>query len=357
MPNYKGKRPGTRRIVLWTKGKPQEWIVRGSKREGDEFEARKRLELRSQLAPSARRVAVTFFALCEEYAVHAERHLKASTWSSRKFQIDALTTHMGGVRLPEITSGLVDAFKLKRTGDKLMASSINNELRVLRTVLKWGADVGHEVPAVKWRRLTERGSAARVRAFSRAEIDTIFASCRAKAPTLLPMLIFLVNTGCRRGEAVAAEWSWIDFDAEMIRIPSNEHWQPKNGKPREIPMSDIVRAALAGPKKHPRWVFPTIYGKQFHSFPKELWERIMKDTGMTGGVHQLRHTFASHFLRATSDFFLLAQILGHSHSRVTELYAHLLPDHLGRARNAVNMAPETLAVTVVRGRPKKIKLA
>jgi integrase len=353
MPNYKGKRPGTRRIVLWTRGKPQEWIVRGSKRDGDEFEAKKRLELRSQLAPSARRVAVTFFALCEEYAVHAERHLKASTWNSRKFQIDALTTHMGAMRLPEIHSGVVEDFKKKRLDDKLMPSSINNELRVLRTVLKWGAEVGHDVPVVKWRRLPERG-ASRVRAFSRTEIERIYASCRLKAPTLLPMLVFLLNTGCRRGEAVAAEWSWIDFDASMVRIPSNEHWQPKNGRPREIPMSDVVRAVLSGPRKHPRWVFPTVYGKQFRSFPKELWERLVKHAGLTGGVHQTRHTFASHFLSVTGDLFLLAQILGHSHSRVTELYAHLLPDHLGRARNAVNMAPETLAVTVCRGgRPKK----
>jgi len=37
--------------------------------------------------------------------------------------------------------------------------------------------------------------------------------------------------------------------------------------------------------------------------------------------------------------FLLAHVLGHSHQRVTELYAHLLPDHLARARNAVNLGP------------------
>jgi hypothetical protein len=36
---------------------------------------------------------------------------------------------------------------------------------------------------------------------------------------------------------------------------------------------------------------------------------------------------------------------------VTELYAHLLPDHLARARNAVNLGPtlQTVATTVARG--------
>lgn len=357
MPNYKGKRPGTRRIVIWASGRPREWIVQGTKRDGEEFEAKKRLELRAQLAPSTRRVAVTFFALCEEYAVHAEQHLKASTWSSRKFQIDALTTHMGAVRLPEMTSGLVDAFKKKRRDDGLMPSSINNELRVLRTILTWGADNDHDVPKLKWKRLTERGGSARVRAFTKEEINLILASCRAKAPTLLPMLVFLLNTGCRRGEAVAAEWGWMDLEASMIRIPSNEFWQPKNGKPREIPMSDAVRAVLSGPRKHVRWVFPTVYGKQFKSFPKELWERVVKDVGLTGGVHQTRHTFASHFLAATGDLFLLAQVLGHSHHRVTELYAHLLPGHLDRARNAVNLSPETMILTVGQESAKRAKPA
>jgi hypothetical protein len=32
----------------------------------------------------------------------------------------------------------------------------------------------------------------------------------------------------------------------------------------------------------------------------------------------------------------LAQVMGHSDITVTKLYSHLLPDHLERARNAVN---------------------
>jgi hypothetical protein len=37
--------------------------------------------------------------------------------------------------------------------------------------------------------------------------------------------------------------------------------------------------------------------------------------------------------------------------RVTDLYAHLLPDHLARARNAVNLGPalQTVAMTVATG--------
>ncbi|AKU97966.1 hypothetical protein AKJ09_04630 [Labilithrix luteola] len=46
-------------------------------------------------------------------------------------------------------------------------------------------------------------------------------------------------------------------------------------------------------------------------------------------------TFASKFLERMPDLFALARITGHSHTRVTELYSHLLPDHLAATRNVV----------------------
>lgn len=70
------------------------------------------------------------------------------------------------------------------------------------------------------------------------------------------------------------------------------------------------------------------------------YQRVQQLAGLSGGVHTLRHTFASYFLRAQPDLFLLAKILGHSQTRVTEQYSHLLADHLERGRNAVSLTPE-----------------
>jgi hypothetical protein len=36
-------------------------------------------------------------------------------------------------------------------------------------------------------------------------------------------------------------------------------------------------------------------------------------------------------------------VLGHSDTRVTKLYSHLLPEHLARARDAVSFAPPTMS--------------
>lgn len=357
MANYKGKRPGTRRIIIWWKGHRREWVIEGTKKEADLFEAKKKLELRVQ-EPTERRVDARFSQLCEEYAVHAERHLKKTTWRSRTSQLASLIEFFGQKKVSELSAGLVDAYKRQRTADKLLNVSINNELRVMRAVLNWGKELGHDIPPLKWRRLPPQG-APRPKAFTSDEISLLLSKCRVHSPTMLPLLIFLVNTGCRKGEAIAAEWSWMDFEAGLIRIPSNEHWQPKNGKPREIPMADAVRAVLSGPRMHPRWVFPTqsgthVAGSEPRSwqrrleFPRESWQRVMKAANLTGGPHQLRHTYASHFLQKVPEMKLLAAVLGHSTTRVTELYSHLLPGHLERARNAVNLSPETTAVAVGR---------
>jgi phage tail tape-measure protein len=74
-------------------------------------------------------------------------------------------------------------------------------------------------------------------------------------------------------------------------------------------------------------------------FPDNSWTRIVKLAGLEGGPHKARHTYASLFLRAKPDLFLLGRVLGHSHAKVTELYAHLLPEHLAEARGVVSFAP------------------
>ena len=48
MPNYKGRKPGTRRITIFHKGRQKEWVIEGTKAQGDLFESQKRLELEQE---------------------------------------------------------------------------------------------------------------------------------------------------------------------------------------------------------------------------------------------------------------------------------------------------------------------
>ena len=336
MPNYKGRRPGTRRIVLSHKGKPKEWVITGTKADGDKFEAEKRLELR-QSSSLDQPQGVTFSELSKTYARHAESHLKASTWRKvRIYQIATLVQYFGTVRVDQFTMAHIDAYKRARLDGGTAPGTVNFELTVLQAVFSWARAAGHFIPELKWKRLPVRKN-DRVKFWTSEQLALILSTCRVEAPDLLPMLVFLANTGCRKGESVAADWSWVDFDASLVRITPNDSWQPKSGKARDVPLSDALRATLSGPRKHKTIVFPNRDDARHVRFPTETFDRVLKVANLTGNPHMFRHTFASHFLMAIPDLQLLGKILGHTTTRVTEIYAHMLPGRLDRARNAVNI--------------------
>lgn len=348
MPVYPNpKNPKSWRVTLYLNGKQSEWIVKGTRAEAENFEAEKRLTLSSRpdprTAPSLRDYCVSI------YKPYAKQHLKASTWeTSTRYQLQNLLGYLGPLKLADIGIVQVDAYKAARAKDKNRSggtvgpTTINNELRLLGTVLRHAQDRGYLKDLPRWRRIPVRGK-PRAKAWTVQQVQALYTTAQTVAPELVSMLAFMVNTGCRKGEVIACEWSWVDFDAGMLRIPSNKVWQPKNGKPREIPLpSSLERLLFArweSEGRHPTLVFPNRAGTAYSFFPEQLFRDVKDAAKVVGTPHWTRHTFASLFLRRTPDLFLLAQVMGHSHVRVTELYTHFMADHLDRARNAVDLAP------------------
>jgi integrase len=82
------------------------------------------------------------------------------------------------------------------------------------------------------------------------------------------MILVALRTGLRRGELLALRWEDVDLDRGRIRVVENYvrgHFKaPKNGKPREVPLSGEARAALAQ-HRHMRGerVFCDAKGKPF----------------------------------------------------------------------------------------------
>lgn len=336
MPVYKkGKKW---RVVVRHKGMRQDFILDGTKEEAKQFEAAKKVEARTLDPSTAGRSAPTLSVFCEgAYKAHAERHLKERTWSNRTYTLANLQDRLGDLKLTDLHTGEIEAYKNARLDEKIGASTINDELKVLRTVLAYARELGVPVASPKIKDIPTRGVKRKSVAWTAAQVDLLLTAIRERAPELEGLVVFLLNTGCRKGEALALEWRCVDLKRRLIRIEPSVEWQPKDGESREIPISDALLSWLERPGMSVRWVFPSRRRERYAFWPQRAFDAARKKAKVPGSPHACRHTFSTHFLRGRPDLFLLAKLLGHSHAYVTELYSHLLPDHLSLARNVVSL--------------------
>jgi len=136
------------------------------------------------------------------------------------------------------------------------------------------------------------------------------------------IILFTLETGCRRKEILSLEVKDIDFENNLINLKG------KWNKIRTIPMTDRLRKLLEERCKNrvgkvfPLWHKDTITKK---------WHKLMKKLGMDYRFHDLRHTAASWLAIRGVPLHFVQELLGHSSITVTQIYAHLRPDVLRKA--------------------------
>ena len=179
--------------------------------------------------------------------------------------------------------------------------------------------------------------------------------------------------GLRMGEIFGFGPDEIDFLHQEVNVRrqvkrvNNRLWfaLPKGGKEREVPLEDDVALRLAAhiehyesvevtlpwnepdnPRKHGKPHTAVLMfskgGRALHpsTFNTMAWRPARNAAGIAGGgMHMMRHTFASVLLAGGVDVRALSEYLGHHDPTVTlRIYAHLMPSARGRALKAIKAA-------------------
>ena len=162
---------------------------------------------------------------------------------------------------------------------------------------------------------------------------------------LAAMFALLVYTGVRRGEALGLRWADVDLERRILTVRRSYDGLTKSGKHRTVPIAPALVTILKAWRLADPWKAETVFvndtGGMFSAESKLLQDVLEAGLARIGHrrirVHDLRHTFASHFVMSGGDIIFLQRILGHSTPVITaSTYAHLSPDHMATAADRVS---------------------
>jgi integrase len=208
-------------------------------------------------------------------------------------------------------------------------ATANRILTVLKAALNRAYNTGKVPSDDAWRKVKphRKVDAARVRYLSKAECQRLV---NAAAADLRAMIRAALLTGCRYGELAALRVADFNADAGTVTVRHS-----KAGKPRHVPLDDdgkaFFAAATAG-RKGSETLFLRANGRPWGPVHQvrpmaETCKRAKIDP--PANFHVLRHTYASHLAMNGVPMAVIAAILGHADTRMTEKhYAHLSPDHV-----------------------------
>jgi len=169
----------------------------------------------------------------------------------------------------------------------------------------------------------------RTRFLKEEEIHKLLECC---SEPLRPIVITALNTGMRVSEILTLTWDRVHID--QVIEPMIELSLTKNNSKRFIPLNDNMINLLQSLRgKHPVFVFVSSRCEPYLTIRDAFQNALKKADIKDFRFHDLRHTFASHFIMNGGDLLTLKDILGHSTLDMVQRYTHLASEHKRKQLN------------------------
>jgi len=307
---------------------------------------------------------VTLSAYVEVWlADRAGRRRRESTvreyaWRLSKYVLPVL----GGLRVKAIHVHHVEDLLDGIAAQGLSRSTVRAVRNALAAVLSDAVRARHlAVNVAAQAQIPEGASIARAtRAPTSLEVQGLLQV--ASGTDIEPLLVLLMGTGARIGEALGMKWSDLDTASKawtVARTVTRDARgavvigeRTKTGESRRLWLPDEVMDALLHQRRMVArakiaaviWqdhdlVFPTVIGTaQDPRNVRKVLRPLAASAGFPGSFHALRHHFASVAVTTAPDV-TVSKLLGHAKTATTtDLYAHLRDDDAVRIAVAVSVA-------------------
>lgn len=230
------------------------------------------------------------------------------------FFIGELDELLMGKRFSTFGQDALDALigKLRARGNS--NATINRKMAALSKLLRKAHKMGdiHSLPEFR----SQKERSGRIRFLSWSEEEMLFAAIRRRSEDAWRLSVFLVDTGCRLGEAIGLTWNDVQGGRASF-------WITKSARARSVPLTARAQNAAGVRKEGWEGPFAMLRQAQFRT----IWNEAKAEVGLSQDTqvvpHVLRHTCASRLVQGGIDLRRVQMWLGHQTLTMTMRYAHL----------------------------------
>ena len=328
---------GSRRQRQHTIGRHPDWSVHAARTEARRLKQEANTGKDPQGERQALRHAPTVADLFERYdREHLPTKEARSAADDRSMWRNYVLPELGPVRVNDVTHSDVDRLHTKVTnasGPTRANHVIGVVRKAMNLAIRWEWRRGvNPCAGVKLNR-----SEPRHYFLSEEQAGVVWSALsRCQDQRSANVLRLLMLTGARKGETLAATWDQFDLDYQLWVKPSAH---TKQRREHRVPLNDEAVALLRRIKaegRPERFVFPSRSTDQAVRDIRRTWDTLRNQLGLGSvRIHDLRHTFASLAINDGATLQEVGDLLGHTQSQTTMVYAHVFQDRKARVAGRV----------------------
>lgn len=230
--------------------------------------------------------------------------------------LSAFSRTVNLTRLADLTPRVWFAYIQERTKAGIKPSSLNTELRVIQSLLRFAKENETSICETMLEIRPLKTGEALPKDLSMGQVKALLDATQNL--TEKAWILLMIHCGLRTSEVRALRWEDVDLQKRVVYIRESKSLQS-----RVVFLSQPVREVLEGIPQTQEVVFTYRNKPLSRRYCQSRLTTIGKRCGFHITPHQLRHTCATLLLNAGMSILGVQKLLGHKYVETTMRYARV----------------------------------